>query len=66
MLLVTVLFSKELPYNINHRYVNPRKRIQNSYNLLILFLAAESGWSPAADFTLVLNVHKIRNVIFNV
>ena len=27
--------------------------IQNSYYLLIIFLAADRGWPPAANFTLV-------------
>ena len=27
--------------------------IQNSYNLLIVFLAADGGWPPEANFTLV-------------
>ena len=29
-------------------------RIQNSYNILKIVLAAKSGWLPAANFTLVL------------
>ena len=33
--------------------VNHGNRIQNSYNLLRLVLAADSGWSPAANFILV-------------
>ena len=41
--------------NINHRYVNHRNRIQNSYNPLVIFLAADGGWPPAANFTLVIN-----------
>ena len=27
--------------------------VQNSYNLLTIFLAADGGWPPAANFTLV-------------
>ena len=36
--------------NINQRYVNHRKRIQNSYYLLIPVLAAHGGWPPADNF----------------
>ena len=39
--------------NMNRRYVIYRNRIQNSYNLLIIFLAADGGWLPAANFNLV-------------
>ena len=30
--------------------------IQNSYHLLIIFLAADGGWPPAANFTLVSQI----------
>ena len=37
----------------NQRYF--KNRIQGSYNLLIIFLAADGGWPPAANFILVKN-----------
>ena len=49
-----MLLRKKNTYNnINQRYFNDRNRIQDSYNLLIIFLAADGGWPPAANFTLV-------------
>ena len=33
--------------------VNHGNRIQNSYNLLIILLAADGGWPPVANFNLV-------------
>ena len=48
-----ILLRKKNTYNnINQRCVNHRNRIQNFYNLLV-FLAADGGWPPAATFTLV-------------
>ena len=44
---------KNMYNNMNRRYVIYRNRIQNSYNLLIIFLAADGGWPPVANFTLV-------------
>ena len=38
---------------MSQRYVNHRNRIQNSYNLLIIFLATDDGWPPVANFTIV-------------
>ena len=34
-------------------FVNRRNRIQNSYDLLIIFLAVDGGWPLAGNFTLV-------------
>ena len=33
--------------------VNHGNKIQNSYNLLTILLAADGGWSPVANFSLV-------------
>ena len=41
-------------------YVNHRNRIQNSYNLLIITLAAKGGWLPAPHFTLFLLCIKFK------
>ena len=48
-----VIEKKTMYNNINQRFVNRKNRIQNFYNLLIIFLAADGGWPPAANFTLV-------------
>ena len=37
--------------NIMQRYVNRKNRIQNSHISLIIFLAADGGCPPAANFT---------------
>ena len=51
---------KNMYNNMNRRYVIYRNRIQNSYNLLIIFLAADGGWLPAANFTLVTIFTEIK------
>ena len=48
-----LLRKKDMYNNTTQRYVIHRNRIQNSYNLLIIFLAAVGGWPQAANFTLV-------------
>ena len=44
-----VIQKKTMYNNINQRYVNCKNRIQNFYNLLIIFLAADGGWTPAKN-----------------
>ena len=40
--------------NISQSHVNHKNKIWNSYNLLIIFLAADGGWPPAANFNVVI------------